>query len=108
MDVQKVSHDVLLNQWMDLVRQCRESGLPVRRWCRLNNISEQKYYYWLKKIRTKACESLPSTGNVFVPLNLSKSSTSSYPAAVLVKNDIRIEISNDISDDLLSKLVHCL
>ena len=49
MDVAKLSQDVKMQQWAIMIKTCRESGLSVREWCRQNNISEQSYYYWLKK-----------------------------------------------------------
>ena len=45
-----------IEQWANMVRQCRESGLSNREFCRLNNISEKTYYYRLRKLRKKAVE----------------------------------------------------
>ena len=56
MDVQKISQQVTMERWMETIRQCRESGMPVRHWCKLNDVKEATYYFWLKKIRTLACE----------------------------------------------------
>jgi len=35
-----------------------KTGLKVDEWCQKNNVSRHAYYYWLRKIRKKACESL--------------------------------------------------
>lgn len=112
MNVQKVSNDVRLNEWMNVVKECRESGLPVSTWCEQNDIRTQSYYYWLKKIRTLACESVSSetSANPFVPVPINSETTKSYSncVATLHKGDVRIEIFNDISFQLLNELLKAL
>ena len=34
------------------------SGLKVKDWCMQNNISKDTYYYWLKKLREAACDTI--------------------------------------------------
>lgn len=45
-------------QWEKLIIDCQSSGLKVDDWCEKNKISRHSYYYWLRKIRKKACESI--------------------------------------------------
>ncbi len=45
-------------QWEKLITDCQRSGLNVDDWCIQNNISRHAYYYWLRKIRKQACESI--------------------------------------------------
>jgi hypothetical protein len=45
-------------QWEKLIADCQSSGLKVEEWCNKNNISRNSYYYWLRKIRIKACEEM--------------------------------------------------
>lgn len=45
-------------QWEKLIADCQSSGLKVDEWCEENHVSRHAYYYWLRKIRRKACESL--------------------------------------------------
>ena len=45
-------------QWEKLIADCQSSGLQVDEWCEKNQVSRHAYYYWLRKIRTKACESM--------------------------------------------------
>lgn len=49
--IQSINDNVRLSQWKQIIQNCRESGLPVKRWCDENNISEPSYYYYLKKFR---------------------------------------------------------
>lgn len=45
-------------QWEKLIIDCQNSGLKIDDWCNANNVSRHAYYYWLRKIRQKACESV--------------------------------------------------
>ncbi len=47
-----------LDQWEKLIAECQSSGLQVDEWCEKNEVSRHAYYYWLRKIRVKACESM--------------------------------------------------
>ena len=57
MNVQSINNDLKTKQRMKTIKECRESGLPVKTWCKQNNVCEQTYYKWLKKLRTMAVES---------------------------------------------------
>ena len=56
--MKSVKHEILKEQWKELIKNYNESGLPVRQWCEKNQISRHAYYYWLRKIRMNACESM--------------------------------------------------
>jgi len=45
-------------QWEKLIVNCRRSGLKVDEWCEENQVSRHAYYYWLRKIRKKAFNSI--------------------------------------------------
>jgi len=38
-------------EWGQIIRQRKESGLSIRTFCEENNISERRYFYLQKKIR---------------------------------------------------------
>lgn len=54
---------VKLQYWLDVVRQCRASGLTNKVWCEQHDISLKSYYYWLSKIRKLALPELPRKKN---------------------------------------------
>lgn len=54
---------------MKTIKECRESGLPVKMWCKQNNVCEQTYCKWLKKLRTMAIESGAVSVPIFVPVD---------------------------------------
>ena len=58
MDVQKLTHEVRLQQWGRLVKDCRSSGKSVKSWCAENNIHIKTYYYWQRKVCQATCREL--------------------------------------------------
>lgn len=61
MDISLLTPDkqVKLQYWIDVIRQCRASGMTNQDWCEQHGISLKSYYYWLAKIRKLAVEDLP-------------------------------------------------
>ena len=53
-DILQMREEYRLQQWGQIVQQCRESGLSNRDFCRKNGITEKTYYYWLRKLRMAA------------------------------------------------------
>jgi hypothetical protein len=45
--------------WLDLITQCRKSGLTDRQWCLKNGIPPSTFYYHIQTLRSKACD-IPS------------------------------------------------
>lgn len=66
---------MLKAQWKKLIKEQSESDLSIREWCRQNNLSHGKFYYWQRIIREEAlikAGTLAVTGqSQFVELNLS-------------------------------------
>ena len=78
MDVQKITHEYRLRQWTQVITECRRSGKTVKTWCEENNINSKSYYYWLKRVRAAACDSLSTVAEKqqeIVPVNISDIST---------------------------------
>ena len=53
-DVLAVRNEYRMQSWMEIIRECEESGLSNREFCSQRGISEKTYYYWLRKMRTAA------------------------------------------------------
>ena len=58
MDVQEVRDQVRIQEWVELIRERNSSGMTISEWCRVKGLSENQYYYWLRKIRRTACNAL--------------------------------------------------
>lgn len=55
MDSRKVTQEVRLRQWSELVREQKNSGQSIKSWCEDRGIPRQQYFYWQRKLREAAC-----------------------------------------------------
>ena len=122
MNTRQVTQEYRMNQWMDVIRQCRDSGKSVTSWCAENDINPKKYYYWLRKIRAAACKALPAINNEgsIVPLEIDETSlsipnTSTHASKETSHADIVIrlgaavlEIHNNASSSLIENTIRAL
>ena len=44
-----------LNEWMDIITECRQSGMSDAAWCEVNGISASCFYNAVSRLRKKAC-----------------------------------------------------
>ena len=126
MDLSSLTPDkqVKLQYWLDVIRQCRASGLTNQIWCEQHDISLKSYYYWLSKIRKLALEELlrkkngihvctdqPSyllteSSSEFAELSLPDSNTSCCtPAAILHIGAITVELYESTSTQMLENIL---
>lgn len=113
----KVSkHEMLKVQWQKVIKDQSESGLSIREWCRSNDVSHGKFYYWQRVIREEAlikAGTLAVTGQAqFVEI---KSSVVESPkpnhegiCAVLRSNGNEIEILNGADPNTLEAILNIL
>lgn len=112
------THEVRLAQWLPIITQCQAGpiGQTVKQWTTENGIHIKQYYYWLRRIRKEAytqhqekisdVHSLDVTGFAEFPLSTLDSSNRIFqPDAVIRKGCMTIEISNSISESLLSRIL---
>lgn len=64
MDVQEVRDQVRAREWVTLIKERNASGMTIREWCGSKGLSENQYYYWLRKIRRTACTALESRSDL--------------------------------------------
>ena len=43
-------------EWMNLIQECRTSGLTDKEWCREHQIHSSNFYYHIRRLREMACE----------------------------------------------------
>ena len=81
MDVQKLTHEVRLQQWSKTVKECRSSGKSIKAWCDGQNINIKSYYYWQKKVCQATCRELA--------MNHPQPSIALNPASIPVVAELR-------------------
>jgi len=58
MDIQKVTADYRLSQWMHVIQERQCSRQSIKDFCREKGISSNAYFYWQRKLRKAACAEL--------------------------------------------------
>jgi len=119
------THDIRFAHWKSIIQNCqqRPAGQSVRQWLEENDILEQSYYYWQRKFRNEAYDQvnkscLPSiqdtnkavsfveiSAPVHQDVSADCNSDVSKPVAVIKTATMSISISNDIPEQLLSKIL---
>lgn len=117
------THDVRRTNWLNIVNQCqsRPTDMSVKQWLEENDIKEKAYYYWLRKFRKEAYNQMQlpvvSTGadvtftEVAMPVvaagteTIPRAASPGSAVAVIKRSGLTIELSNDISEGLLSRLL---
>lgn len=114
-----ITHEMRLANWKTVVEQChaRPDGQSAKQWLVEHGINEKRYYYWQRRIRKEAyaqlSENLPavgcSSGLAFAELSINPGMTGASsqfkPDAVIRSSKVTIELSNSISEQLLSRIL---
>ena len=67
-EVLAIRSEYRLQQWAQVVKECKDSGLSNREFCQQHNISEKTYYYWIRRLRQAAASQMEATNPKLVPL----------------------------------------
>lgn len=118
MNTREVTHNYRMNQWTEIIKECRSSGQTVSSWCAEHNINPKSYYYWLRRVREAACEALPSLsdGNdAIVPVNFSidaarriPKNQEASPGILLRFGSVTLELYNNTSPALIENTIKAL
>ena len=113
--MKSVRHEMLKKKWSQLIKDCHDSGLTVKRWCQENDVRESQYYYWLKIIRE---ESLVQAGTLAITRDTQFAevspqceiirSPSQNTCVVLHSGDFEIEILNGADPETLANILSVL
>ena len=108
----QLTNNIRNQQWLQMVRDQKQSGMTVEAWCRDNNISKHAFYYRQHKLREEAGTVLSRFVEVQAP------QASSYPdqkyldninsAASVTCGNVVIGLSNQASEELICRIVRVL
>ena len=101
-------------EWLDLIQECRSSGLSDKCWCQEHHIHTSNFYYQIRRLRQKACEIPEPVHSSFsgkqevVPLSFEEPAV--CPSSVQLKTDtipdsvikITYHMNNPVPVSLLS------
>ena len=119
----KCTHEVRKQYWKNIINQClqRPEGMTAKQWLDENNICEQTYYPWLKRIRQETYEFATTSANTAcvktmhsevafaeVPLPgmnpVAPDGNGFRPDITIQTGSVLIGVSNTASDALLGRL----
>ncbi len=87
-------------EWLELIQECRTSGMSDKVWCEQHHIQRSSLYYHIRRLRNRACAipeaSLPVVHGKQEVIQLQISETDSFPAHSPVPNK-SLGFSNDIA-----------
>ena len=118
------THEVRAEYWKSIIRACgqRPAGQSAKSWMEENGICEQSYYHWQRKFRQQTYELMKDTkaamaeipektdiAFVEIPCNPSLQKGTKImdntPVAVIRTSSMNVEITNDISDCVLARIL---
>ena len=117
------THEVRAEYWKKIIQACdqRPAGQSAKSWMDEHGICEQSYYHWQRRFRKQAYEEMK--GNTSVPAVAEKTEltfveipcrtseeTNTYmvsdkPVATIRTATLQIDISNEIPDALLTRII---
>lgn len=108
MSTQLAAQQYRLEQWAAIIRSRIESGMRVKDFCTQHEISENAYYYWLRKIRAAAISEQETTfAELSAPVRAAVSSDDAT-GVIIELGRARVRVSNACSRDTLSMVMEVL
>jgi hypothetical protein len=113
MNMKKISHEMNLQKWTQIVEECRNSGKTVVKWCAENGINIKTYYYWQRKVLKVVCNELEiannniETSSAFAEVILPGTRRSEV-AITLNLNNISLQIHNGADESVISQTLRVL
>ena len=74
------------DQQLQLIMECRNSGLSDYQWCKEHGIHPGTFYNWVSRLRRKACCEIPES--------ISKAEPSPTPAQEVVRLNVHSKAAN--------------
>lgn len=119
----KITRQVRIEHWTQIMNECLNSGMNKTEWCRANGISDKQFFYWQRILRKEAFaastskdlsvitdpadETSPqkiSFAEISIPIKQESVRNGFHPDIILRKGPVSVEISNSVSAELLSRI----
>ena len=72
MDTRLIASEYRMQSWAGIIKDCKESGLSIRTYCKNAGIHENTYFYWQKKLREAVYKEMTKEENKMTGLMSSK------------------------------------
>lgn len=115
----KVRSEVHMKEWAGLIAECQASTKTVTSWCEEHGINKKTYYYWLRKVRLRAMESMPecNTGSLvvkgnekpgFKPLEICGPASAAETAVTLHLPNATLEVARGADRETIEAVLQAL
>lgn len=108
----QITHQLRLEQWTQIIKECTASGMPKKLWLAENGINEKQYYYWQRIVRKEVfslMQTAPKADIVEVIPTVSPIATVSEKASstplVIRFGDVAVEVPDGASADTLRMVI---
>ena len=120
MELQKVKHELKVEEWRKLIYDCRNSGQTIRTWCKEHHISPQTYYRWQRAVWDAGTQNLLERSKrqsamkqdetaIFAECPLPTPVQSAPAAAVIIRLDtVTLEIQNGVSPETVETVLRAV
>ena len=108
----ELKHRAKLQEWSARIQDCRSSGLPVRAWCRQEEINAATYYRWERELlalaETEPCSSVSAVRLAELPAPKQVSCNVTERSATLHIGNASLDIYPGCDTEQLRLLVELL
>lgn len=113
MNATKLKHQHKLQTWTPIIHECKNSGMTVKDWCVENDINEKRFYYWQRRVREEVLAPAMTSQQVNpsfirIPNQAPRSSPDFQPDMVLNYGNLRMELKNSVTSELLDKVIQVI
>ncbi len=88
-------------EWIKKVKDYKDSGLSIQKYCRIHNIASSTFNYWVKKSKNPITIKSKELVKISVPVETNRTMKLSF-------NQITVEFPADFFTDQISKLITAL
>ena len=119
----KITHQVRIEHWTQIMNECLNSGMNKTEWCRANGISDKQFFYWQRILRKEAFATPTSKelsvitnpvekggpqkvsfAEISLPIRHEAAKNEFHPDIIIRKGSFSVEISNSVSAELLLRI----
>ena len=106
----EVKQEYQMQLWSSMIQERQASGLSIKNWCAERGLSENTYYYRLRRLREAACTTLENMQkSTIAELPLAPKEDLSAQIRITTKTGTVVEISNagaGVLEQILMVLSH--
>ena len=113
MDIAKITNDVRLSEWLQVMRDHKASGMNINSFCDSRGIKRHAFYYWQRKLREHAGNAIieQAAANIPTPsgwLMLEPAEADTGKTLEVTVNGFAINVGMDTDPELLKKVCSIL